>query len=181
MTRRALGLLALVLLASALFAGCGSDSDSSTSTTANTPETKGKSYANTVCFIAISWRTVSDKISGYEGKSASSQDVDDALSQAQAATSTYLGTIRGLQQPDDPTGQAAYASLQKTADEISSLSMSIETSVNSLETDAKQAQAQIESLYGALKTSVSQLDKLYPQTDVAAAVAAQQNCAPLQS
>ncbi len=185
MSRRALGLGALVLLAAAFAAGCGSDDDSplSTSSNANTPEVRGKSYANTVCFIAISWQTASGKIDEFGAGTASSQDVVDAVAQAEAPTSDFVSNIRGLQEPDDPTGQDAYDSLQRTAGRIADLLSSIQASIDSLDSGAQQAkaQAQIESLYGALKTSVSSLDQLYPDSDVAPAVAAQENCAPLQS
>lgn len=180
-SRRAYGLAALLLLVAAVAAGCGSDADSPLSTSANTPEVKGKSYANSVCFIATSWQTASGKIDDYEAKTASSQDVVDAVSQAQAPTTDFLSNIRGLQEPDNSTGKQAYDSLQRTADQISQLSSGIQASIDSLDTGAKKAQAQIESLYGALKTSVSQLDALYPQSGVSDAVAAQSNCAPLQS
>ena len=181
MPRRAHGLAVLLLLVAAVAAGCGSDADSPTQTSANTPEVRGKSYANTVCFIAVSWQTASGKIDDYGANTASSQDVVDAVSQAQAPTSDFVRNIRGLQEPDNSTGKEAYDSLQKTADQIAQLSSGIQASTDSLDTGAKKAQTQIESLYGALRTSVSQLDSLYPQSGVSDAVAAQPNCAPLQS
>jgi hypothetical protein len=179
MFRRPHGVAAFVLLAAALVAGCGGDDGDASS--ANTPEVKGKSYADTVCFIAVSWEAASGKIDDYRANTASSQDVVDAVSQAQAATSDYVLNIRGLQQPDDATGKEAFSSLQATADDIADLTSSIQTSVDSLETDAPKAQAQIQSLYDALKTSVTELDGLYPDSGVAAAVDAQSNCAPLQA
>jgi len=177
MVRRLHGVGVLVLVAAALVAGCGSDDGESTT---NSPETRGKSYADSVCFIAVSWEAASAEIDDYRAGNASSQDVVDAVSQAQAPTSDYVRTIRGLQEPDDDTGRDAYRSLQSTADQISGLSVSIQASVDALETDAPKAQAQIRGLYDALKTSVSQLETLYPDSGVAAAVAAQSNCAPLQ-
>ena len=179
MSRRHFGVAALVLVAATLVAGCGGD-DGDTSS-ANTPEVKGKSYADTVCFIAISWDAASGKIDDYRADTASSQDVVDAVNQAQAATSDYVLNIRGLQQPDDATGKEAYNSLQTTATEIADLTSSIQTSIDSLETDARKAQAQIQSLFDALKTSVSELDGLYPDSGVAAEVDAESNCAPLQA
>jgi hypothetical protein len=178
MLRRAHGVGGLLLVAVALLAGCGGDD---TDSSANTPEVKGQSYADTVCFIAISWEAASGKIDDYLAKTASGQDVVDEVTQAQAPTSGYVVNIRGLQQPEDATQQKAYASLQTTANQISSLASSIQSDVDTLETSAKKAQARIQSLYGSLKTSVSQLDGLYPESGVAAAVDAETNCAPLQS
>jgi hypothetical protein len=178
MLRRAHGVGGLLLIVVALAAGCGGDDADSS---ANTPEVTGQSYADTVCFIAISWEAASDKIDDYLAKTASGQDVVDDVSQAQAPTSTYVVNIRGLQEPDDPTQQKAYASLQATANQISSLASSIQTDVDMLETSAKKAQAQIQGLFGSLRTSVSQLAGIYPKSGVAAAVDAESNCAPLQS
>jgi hypothetical protein len=178
MLRRAHGVGGLLLIVVALAAGCGGDGADSS---ANTPEVTGQSYADTVCFIAISWEAASDKIDDYLAKTASGQDVVDDVSQAQAPTSTYVVNIRGLQEPDDPTQQKAYASLQATANQISSLASSIQTDVDMLETSAKKAQAQIQGLFGSLRTSVSQLAGIYPKSGVAAAVDAESNCAPLQS
>jgi hypothetical protein len=178
MLRRAQCVSGLLVIVVALAAGCGGDDADSS---ANTPEVTGQSYADTVCFIAISWEAASDKIDDYLAKTASGQDVVDDVSQAQAPTSTYVVNIRGLQEPDDPTQQKAYASLQATANQISSLASSIQTDVDMLETSAKKAQAQIQGLFGSLRTSVSQLAGIYPKSGVAAAVDAESNCAPLQS
>jgi hypothetical protein len=71
--------------------------------------------------------------------------------------------------------------LQATANQISDLASSIQTDVDMLETSAKKAQAQIQGLFGSLRTSVSQLAGIYPKSGVAAAVDAESNCAPLQS
>jgi hypothetical protein len=178
MLRRAQCVSGLLVIVVALAAGCGGDDADSS---ANTPEVTGQSYADTVCFIAISWEAASDKIDDYLAKTASGQDVVDGVSQAQAPTSTYVVNIRGLQKPDDPTQQKAYASLQATANQISDLASSIQTDVDMLETSAKKAQVQIQGLFGSLRTSVSQLAGIYPKSGVAAAVDAESNCAPLQS
>jgi hypothetical protein len=173
----------LVLVAALVAAGCGgsSGSDSVTSTTGNTPQIRGQSYATSVCSIAHGWSAVSDEIDTYLAGNASGQDVLDQASNAQALTSTYIDNIRGLPQPDDASQKAAYDSLQATANKVFNRTQTIQKNLDSIETGAKPAQKQIELLYGDLKTSVTQLDGIYPTTGVADAVASHPNCEELQT
>jgi hypothetical protein len=167
----------LVLATSMLAGGCGGETD----TSANTPEVKSESYANTVCSIAFDWAAASTEIDGYQAGTATDNDVDLLVSPAQAGTQNFIINIRGLPEPDDETQKAAYASLQKTADALFERSQTIATDVDDLETRATQAQAQIELLYGDLQTSVAQLDKIYPDAGVAADVNSRENCEQLHA
>ena len=163
----------LVLVVTALAAGCGGDDGGSS---ANTPEVKGESYANRVCSIAVGWDAASTEIDDYRAGTATADDVDVQVSQAQSGTEIFITNIRGLPEPDDATQKAAYASLQATGDALYERSQAIESDVAELDTKATHAQAQIELLYGDLRTSVEQLDKIYPESGVADAVDSRENC-----
>ena len=160
-----------------LAASCGSETDTGT----NTPEVKGESYANTVCSLAHGWEAASTEIDGYRAGTATDDDVNLRVSPAQSATNNFILNIRGLLEPDDTAQKAAYASLQETADALTDRSQAIASDVDDLKTRATHAQAQIELLYGDLRTSVAQLDKIYPETGVAADVATDENCMQLHS
>lgn len=169
----------LVLAAAMAAAGCGGGGDNTNVSTANTPEVRGNSYANTVCSIAVAWETASTQIDGYLASTASGDDVLNAVNQAQNPTNLFITNIRGLPQPDDAGQKAAYTSLQSTADSLYKRSQTIQSDVEALDTGAKDAQAQITLLYGDLQTSVEQLDTIYPESDVAATVDSHENCEQL--
>lgn len=158
-----------------LAAGCGGDTD----TSANTPEVKGKSYAATMCALALDWGATSTEIDGYRAGTATDDDVDLRLSPAQSGTENFITDIRGLAEPDDAAQKAAYASLQQTADALADRSQAIASDVDDLKTRATEAQAQIELLYGDLQTSVAQLDQIYPDAGIASDVAGDENCKQL--
>jgi hypothetical protein len=175
---RRIGVAAVALAFALLPAGC--DSDDNETSSGNTPEVQGNSYANVVCLNAVSWSTASTTIDDYSAQKASDQDVVDAVNQAQAQTTQYVQRIRRIPEPDDPTQSAAFDSLQKTAETVTTAADSIQTGIEKLPASADKVQAQIERIYAALKTSVSQLDAIYPDTGVAAAVAGKENCDKLQ-
>ena len=167
-----------VLVATAMLAaGCGGDTD----TSANTPEVKAKSYADTVCALAFDWEATSTEIEGYQAGTATDDDVNRLLSPVQSGTENFITDIRGLGEPDDAAQKAAYASLQQTADALADRSQAIASDVDDLKTRATQAQAQIELLYGDLQTSVAQLDQIYPDAGIAADVSGNENCKQLHS
>jgi hypothetical protein len=170
-------LSALALLATALVAGCGDD----TETSSNPVGVQGDSYANTVCFIASGWSKTSTAITGYQAGTATSDDVEIQSSTAQSATETYITNVRGLPQPDDAQEKATYTSLQKTADKLYDRSQAIASALDDLDNQADQAKAEIELLYGDLSTSVEHLDALYPDSGVSAAVDGNDNCEELHT
>jgi hypothetical protein len=167
----------LVVATTVLAAGCGSDTEAD----ANTPEVKANSYANTVCSIAVNWAAASTEIDGYQAGTATDDDVLLLVTPAQAGTQNFIINIRGLPEPDDTTQKATYASLQKTADALSDRTEAITSDVDDLKTRANHAQAQIELLYGDLQTSVADLDKIYPDAGIAAAVDSRETCEELHA
>jgi hypothetical protein len=168
----------LVVATMTLVAGCGDEG-----TDANTPEVRAESYANIVCSQAVDWSAVSTEIEGYQAGTATYDDVVRAQTPAQDGTENFILNIRGMPQPDDATQKATYTSLQETADTLSNRWLAIASDIDNLKlkTSPPHAQAQIELLYGDLKTSVAHLDKLYPDAGVAADVDSRANCAPLQA
>ena len=168
----------LVVATMTLVAGCGDEG-----TDANTPEVRAESYANIVCSQAVDWSAVSTEIEGYQAGTATYDDVVRAQTPAQDGTENFILNIRGMPQPDDATQKATYTSLQETADALSNRWAAIASDIDNLKlkTSPPHAQAQIELLYGDLKTSVAHLDKLYPDAGVAADVDSRANCAPLQA
>ena len=168
----------LVVATMTLVAGCGDEG-----TDANTPEVRAESYANIVCSQAVDWSAVSTEIEGYQAGTATYDDVVRAQTPAQDGTENFILNIRGMPQPDDATQKATYTSLQETADTLSNRWLAIASDIDNLKlkTSPPHAQAQIELLYGDLKTSVAHLDKLYPDAGIAADVDSRANCAPLQA
>ena len=168
----------LVVATMMLVAACG-DEGSETSTT----EVSAESYANIVCSQAVNWSAVSTEIEGYQAGTATYDDVVRAQTPAQDGTESFILNVRGMPQPDDATQKATYTSLQETADALSNRWVAIASDIDNLKlkTSAPHAQAQIELLYGDLKTSVAHLDKLYPDAGIAADVDSRANCEPLQA
>ena len=161
-----------------LVAACGDEG-----TDASTPEVSAESYANIVCSQAVDWSAVSTEIEGYQAGTATYDDVVRAQTPAQDGTESFILNVRGMPQPDDATQKATYTSLQETADALSNRWLAITSDIDNLKlkTSAPHAQAQIELLYGDLKTSVAHLDKLYPDAGIAADVDSRANCEPLQA
>ena len=165
-----------------LVTSCGGGSSGSSSTTpTNSPLVLGNSYANAVCSIALAWKVASTTIDGYLAGKATTNAVFAKVNLAEDGTLQYIDRIHGLGQPDNAAQKAAYTSLQATATSLYDRSQAILSEVKTLKTGAKKIEADIKLLDSALRTSVGQLDKIYPESHVAAAVDRHATCEQLHS
>lgn len=173
----AVPVLGLGLLAS----GCGGDDGG------GGQSFDAQSYASETCEVALEWSGAKEQLTGLQNDDTIAvQDAEQAVVDAQAKTTVYIGTIRGIEEPEGEDQQAAHESLLQTADSLSDHSQAIKAEGQPLatgETTPEQAAAatipQIDGILDDLRESVKQLDAIATDVDLTAIVRDDQSCAAL--
>jgi hypothetical protein len=170
----------LVACLGLLTAGCGDDESG------GGESFDAQSYAAQTCEVALVWSGASDQLQGLQNGTVEAADAEQAVVDAQAKTTVYVGTIREIEEPATDEGRAAHASLLDTADALSEHSQAIKAEGQPLaagETTPEQAAAnvlpQIDGILGDLRQSVQQLDAIATDVDLAAIVRDDQSCRAL--
>jgi len=165
-------------LVAATAAGCGGDGGSVT--------LDAQTYAAEVCEVALAWNAASGQIGDFQSGVSTETEAAQAVVEAQQKTVSFVSLIREVDEPADPDGQAAYASLQQTADSLDEHSATIRAEGGQLasgeQTGAEAAAAvepQIDLIFDDLRESVEHLDAIAADTDLTAIVRADQSCQAL--
>jgi hypothetical protein len=145
-----------------------------------------EAYAAQTCEVALLWAGAQEQLTGLEQGNVEAADAEQAVVDAQAKTTVYIGAIRGLEEPLEAEPAAAHASLLATADSLEEHSDAIKAEGQPLaagDVTPQQAAAdvlpQIDGIFADLRESVSQLDAIATDVDVTAIVRDDQSCRAL--
>jgi hypothetical protein len=165
-----------------LAAGCGGDDGEG----GGGQTFDAQSYAAETCEVALLWSGAQEQLMGLERGNVEATDAEQAVVDAQAKTTVYIGTIRGIEEPEGADEQAAHASLLETADSLSEHSQAIKAEGQPLatgETTPEEAAAavlpQVDGIFADLRESVKQLDAIATDVDLTAVVRDDQSCRAL--
>jgi hypothetical protein len=168
---------ALVLAA----AGCGGDDDGGSGSGLD-----AQTYAAEVCSLALAWTSAENDIDALATGDKTEAQAVETVSLAQGKTVSFVNLVKGIEEPAGETEQAAYASLQQTADALDGHSRAIRAEGSSLadgeQTGAEAAEAvkeQIDLIYGDLRESIRHLDAIATDADLTAIVRDDQSCRAL--
>jgi hypothetical protein len=108
---------------SLLAAGCGGKSQPAA--------VPANDWANSVCGDLVTWTTAMKSVATNLKSNPTKSGVQDAATQAEAATKTLSGNVKSLGKPDTSTGQQAKNDLNALADQLTADVDKIKSSVDS--------------------------------------------------
>jgi len=170
---------AATLLCALTLSACGGDSEDET--------LSPSAWANTLCMDLDQWKTSLESIRTSFGGNLTPENAQDAADQVGDSTETLVGELKDLGKPDTEAGQQAQDDVDQLSDELQKGGDEIQRAADAVSSasDVPQAAASVAAttreLGTELASTLTKLEQLDPQGELATALEQSSACKDLKT